>query len=76
MYNIKQHIFRYSLLYHNIILTTFTELQNCHIAAAYVALRSIVLVELLGIEQLTRSFGLLLLFQGLASIIGPPLAGE
>ena len=33
------------------------------------------LVELLGIENLTNSFGLLALFQGIAFCIGPPLAG-
>ncbi|CAG4998066.1 unnamed protein product [Parnassius apollo] len=42
---------------------------------AYVGLTSVVLVDLLGIEKLTNAFGLLLLFQGIASLIGPPLAG-
>lgn len=41
----------------------------------YVSLTSVVLVDLLGIELLTNSFGLLLLFQGFATFIGPPLAG-
>jgi len=43
--------------------------------AAFICLRSIVLVELLGIEKLTNSFGLLLLCQGISSLIGSPLAG-
>ncbi|VVD00897.1 unnamed protein product [Leptidea sinapis] len=42
---------------------------------AYVGLTSVVLVDLLGLEKLTNAFGLLLLFQGLASLIGPPFAG-
>ncbi|KAI8428149.1 hypothetical protein MSG28_002396 [Choristoneura fumiferana] len=42
---------------------------------AYVGLTSVVLVDLLGLEKLTNAFGLLLLFQGIASLIGPPLAG-
>ncbi|XP_034824072.1 monocarboxylate transporter 12 [Maniola hyperantus] len=42
---------------------------------AYVGLTSVVLVDLLGIERLTNAFGLLLLFQGIASLIGPPFAG-
>ena len=46
-----------------------------HIAGVYVSLTSVVLVDLLGIEQLTNSFGLLLLFQGVATIVGPPVAG-
>ena len=43
--------------------------------SAYVSLTSIVLVDLLGIDSLTSTFGLLVLFRGLASIMGPPLAG-
>lgn len=43
--------------------------------ACFVSLRSIVLVELLGLEKLTNSFGLTLLFQGSASLVGAPLAG-
>ncbi|XP_072936960.1 monocarboxylate transporter 12 [Epargyreus clarus] len=42
---------------------------------AYVGLTSVVLADLLGIEKLTNAFGLLLLFQGIASLLGPPLAG-
>jgi MFS transporter, MCT family, solute carrier family 16 (monocarboxylic acid transporters), member 14 len=43
---------------------------------AYVGLTSVILVDLLGLERLTNAFGLLLLFQGIASFLGPPLAGE
>lgn len=46
------------------------------IAAAFASLRSILLVELLGLEKLTNAFGLLLLFQGIAGIFGSPLAGK
>lgn len=42
---------------------------------AYVGLTSVILVDLLGLEKLTNAFGLLLLFQGIASLLGPPLAG-
>ncbi|XP_041373564.1 uncharacterized protein LOC121386626 [Gigantopelta aegis] len=41
----------------------------------YVSLTSVVLVDLLGLDRLTNSFGLVLLFQGGATFIGPPLAG-
>lgn len=41
----------------------------------YVSLTSVVLVDLLGLEMLTNSFGLLLMFQGIATLIGPPIAG-
>ncbi|KAF5300320.1 hypothetical protein FQA39_LY11177 [Lamprigera yunnana] len=43
---------------------------------AYVGLTSVILVDLLGLDKLTNAFGLLLLFQGIASLIGPPIAGE
>ncbi|XP_017473738.1 PREDICTED: monocarboxylate transporter 12-B-like isoform X4 [Rhagoletis zephyria] len=42
---------------------------------AYVGLTSVILVDLLGLEKLTNAFGLLLLFQGVASFIGPPIGG-
>ena len=45
-------------------------------AGVYVSLTSVVLVDLLGIDLLTNSFGLLLLFQGAATFIGPPMAGK
>lgn len=41
----------------------------------YVSLTSVILVDLLGIEKLTNAFGILLLFQGIASFIGPPIIG-
>lgn len=42
---------------------------------AYVGLTSVILVDLLGLEKLTNAFGLLLLFQGIASFVGSPFAG-
>lgn len=42
--------------------------------AAFAALRSIVVVELLGLDRLTNAYGLLLLFQGVAQIVGSPVA--
>ena len=45
-------------------------------AAAFVSLRSIIIVELLGIEKLTNSFGYLVLCQGLSTFIGSPIAGN
>ena len=44
-------------------------------SAAFASLRSILLVELLGLEKLTNAFGLLLLFQGFAALFGSPIAG-
>ncbi|XP_047987809.1 monocarboxylate transporter 12-like [Leguminivora glycinivorella] len=44
-------------------------------SGAYVGLTSVVLVDLFGMEKLTNAFGLLLFFQGIASLFGAPLAG-
>ncbi|CAH1390224.1 unnamed protein product [Nezara viridula] len=41
----------------------------------WASLRSIIAVELIGLEKLTNAFGFLLLFQGLAAAIGSPIAG-
>ena len=45
-------------------------------SGAYVGLTSVVLVDLLGLDNLTNAFGLLMLFQGIASILGPPFIGN
>lgn len=44
-------------------------------SGAYVGLTSVILVDLLDLTRLTNAFGLLLLFQGFASLLGPPIAG-
>lgn len=60
-----------------ILLPHFTERVVFLIfAAVFVSLRSILLVELLGLEMLTKSFGILILFQGIATMVGAPVAGE
>ncbi|PVD22172.1 hypothetical protein C0Q70_17977 [Pomacea canaliculata] len=42
---------------------------------AYVSQKSVVIVDILGQEKLTSSFGLLICFQGIGTAIGPPLSG-
>lgn len=44
-------------------------------AGAYVSLTSVILVDLLGLEKLTNAFGLLLVFEGIACLMGPPITG-
>lgn len=44
-------------------------------SGAYIGLTPVVLVDLLGLDKLTNAFGLLMLFQGIASVIGPPITG-
>lgn len=46
------------------------------IVATFVTLRSIILIELLGLEKLSSAFGLLILVQGVAITSGSPIAGE
>ncbi|GAB1597584.1 monocarboxylate transporter 12-like [Argonauta hians] len=41
----------------------------------FISITSVVLVDLLGLENLTNSFGLTLMIQGIATLIGPPFAG-
>lgn len=43
--------------------------------ACFASLRSILIVDLLGLEKLTNAFGILLLFQGVAAALGNPIAG-
>ena len=43
--------------------------------AANNSLTSIILVELITLERFTNAYGLLLLVQGVANLVGPPLAG-
>lgn len=44
-------------------------------AGAYVSLTSVILVDLLGLDKLTNAFGLLLVFEGVACLVGPPITG-
>ncbi|XP_058806582.1 monocarboxylate transporter 13 [Phymastichus coffea] len=44
-------------------------------AGAYVSLTSVCLVDLVGLDRMTNAFGLVLLAQGVASFLGPPIAG-
>lgn len=44
--------------------------------ACFSALRSLIAVELIGLDKLTNAFGFLMLFQGLAATIGSPIAGK
>ncbi|XP_026473866.1 monocarboxylate transporter 14 isoform X2 [Ctenocephalides felis] len=43
--------------------------------ACFASLRSILVVDLMGLEKLNNAFGILMLFQGVASSLGPPIAG-
>ncbi|XP_069947319.1 monocarboxylate transporter 14-like isoform X2 [Cherax quadricarinatus] len=42
----------------------------------FIALTSIIIVDLLSLRQLTNAFGLLCIFRGVAGILGPPVSGS
>lgn len=55
-------------------MSAISGLFGLFIAANY-ALTSIILVELITLDRFTNAYGLLLLVQGIANLVGPPLAG-
>ncbi|KAK2727008.1 hypothetical protein QYM36_007753 [Artemia franciscana] len=56
------------------VLAKMTHVDLLTSPTAFASLRSILLVELLGLEKLTNAFGLLLLFSGIAATAGGPIA--
>ncbi|XP_059144215.1 uncharacterized protein LOC131931435 isoform X2 [Physella acuta] len=61
--------------------TTLPLIQACSgffglCMAVAVSLRTVVLAEQLGIHALTESFGVVALFQGIAFVVNPPIAGK
>ncbi|CCD64115.1 Major facilitator superfamily (MFS) profile domain-containing protein [Caenorhabditis elegans] len=55
-------------------LATYSALFGFSIAS-YICLTSVILVDLLGLDKLTNAFGLLLLWQGVGTVFGPPVSG-
>jgi len=45
------------------------------VSGTWTSLRPIILVEVIGLDNLTNAFGLVAMFQGVAFLIGPPIAG-
>ena len=45
-------------------------------SAVFTTLRSVIMANLLGLEKLNSSFGIIVLCEGIASFIGAPLAGR
>ena len=41
----------------------------------YVCLTSVVLADMVGVKRLSNAFGMILLFVGIGTIVGPPMAG-
>ncbi|XP_060583505.1 monocarboxylate transporter 12-like [Ruditapes philippinarum] len=45
------------------------------LSGTYIAQKSVVVVDILGVEHLSSAFGLLLMFQGLSGLVGPTVGG-
>lgn len=45
-------------------------------SGAYIALRSVLLADLFGLEKLEGAYGLTLLFEGSANVLGPIIVGH
>jgi len=58
----------------DVCLTT-VDVLPCSCSAVFITLRTIIIVELLGIQQLTNAYGLSCLFLGIAYIAGSPISG-
>ncbi|XP_075240202.1 monocarboxylate transporter 9-like [Convolutriloba macropyga] len=56
------------------LLIAYVIIFGCGIAT-FVCLRTIILDNIFGIEYLNNSFGIMLLFHGLAAVVGSPVAG-
>ena len=56
-------------------MLTLAALYGFSISVNY-TLISVILVDILTIERFTSGYGLLLLIQGISSLIGPPIAGK
>ena len=60
---------------HDIDSEVLTPQHASLVAGVYVTLTPIILVDLLGVERLSVAFGWVLLCQGIATALGPPIAG-
>ena len=54
----------------------FHTLLSPYLPAVFVSLRSIIMVELMGLDRLTSAFGLVIMCQGISAFLGAPIAGK
>jgi len=57
------------------MLATYCAVYGFFMSANF-SLTTIIVVELLGMDQLTNAYGFVTMAEGLANVFGPPLAGE
>ena len=58
------------------LIKAFAILLFSFFSAVFVCLRSILMVELIGLNSLSNEFGLVTMCQGLSAFIGAPIAGK
>ena len=56
------------------LVSSFTAIYGFFLSANF-SLVSVILVEFITLDSFTQAYGMLLLLQGVASLIGPPIAG-
>ena len=56
---------------YSVIAVTYGVLMGC-----YTSQKTVIVVDVIGVEKMAASFGLLLLFQGVGSLIGPTFSGK
>ncbi|ESP04801.1 hypothetical protein LOTGIDRAFT_83012, partial [Lottia gigantea] len=45
------------------------------LTGGYISQKSVIIVDILGADKISHSFGLMIFFQGLGTLVGPPLSG-
>ena len=60
---------------HSYVLAILSAIYGISVSANF-TLVPVILVELISLDKFTNAYGLMLLVQGIASMLGPPLAGE
>ena len=58
------------------LIEAFAILLFSFFSAVFVSLRSILMVELIGLNSLSNEFGLVTMCQGLSAFIGAPITGK
>ena len=67
-----------ALIPHTFAFTTIALFHAAYgfFSSSNFALTTVILVELLGMDRLTDAFGIVSMSQGIANLLGPPIAGE
>lgn len=80
LYNIVMFLLSFVIF---VLPFTVTFIEFCAVAAVfglligtYTSQKSVILVDVVGSEALNSSFGILIFFQGVGTLVGPPVTGK